>query len=236
MLGEAGQDKLVQGLLATVQDLVEHLDSEAGWDVLVLLEELDEFLADGGASVHFSTLELGDVKVDESMVLAEVGSDLLLQARLALASSDVDHAWLDVSVDLADGLVEVLVGADLDEVGVLLQEWHQVLGMVVELLDLLGKNGRAHIERMVLSKVDHSLLADVFGALQREHVRWVGAVSQEVLRLELVVREILKNQPWSSLTGQALDEVRCDRLVILVFKAVLLDEVVEVDQLGVGPG
>ena len=77
----------------------------------------------------------------------------------------MDDEWLDVSVELIHALINWLISGDLDEVGAALQEWKEVLAVIVVLLDLLGKDGRGDVVRMVLAQVDHSLLAHVLAAL-----------------------------------------------------------------------
>ena len=52
---------------------------------------------------------------------------------------------------------------------------------------------------MVLSEIKHSFLAHVFQAVESEHVRRSGTVSDEVLGLSNILREVFKYNSWDGL-------------------------------------
>jgi len=48
-------------------------------------------------------------------------------------------------------------------------------------------------------RVKHSFLAHVFQAVESEHVRRSGTVSDEVLGLSNILREVFKDNSWDGL-------------------------------------
>ena len=88
---------------------------------------------------------------------------------------------------------------------------------------------------IILTKSDHSLLADVFGTFERENSIWCNAVLDEELGLEFCLREIFKKNAWCKLLRHLFYECHGDRFVIFSIKLVITHEVIEVDQFHVGP-
>ena len=97
----------------------------------------------------------------------------------------------------------------------------------------LRKNCRGLVGAIRLRKVDHTLLAQILRALEREHTRRSDAVLDEELCLELALREVLKEDARADLLRKVLDQGRCGCLVVALTKVLLGDEVVEVDELHV---
>jgi hypothetical protein len=77
-------------------------------------------------------------------------------------------------------------------------------------------------------------LAHILRAAQSENVRWVGAISREILGLSDVLREVFKNYSWHVLFGKARDKLGGNRFIILADETILNQESVEVNMLGVG--
>lgn len=87
---------------------------------------------------------------------------------------------------------------------------------------------------MILSKVDHPLLADVLRALKQEDMGGWHGISDEVLGLEEVLWEALDHHSSGVQGTQMVDEVLSDRLVILVSETFGLNELTEVNVASVG--
>ena len=148
--------------------------------------------------------------------------------------SNVDDGWLDVAAELLESSLEDLFGVDDFEVGLCLQEWHELLPVLIVDSNSLRENGRGLVVWIVLVQSNHSLLANVFGALQREHSIWCNAILDEELGLELSLWEVFKQDSRGKLLGHLLDEGTRNRFVILSLKLVLSTEVIEVHQFHVG--
>jgi hypothetical protein len=54
--------------------------------------------------------------------------------------------------------------------------------------------------------LDHSLLADVFAALEGEDTGWGGAVLDEELGLVLALREVFEEHSGADLSGEHFDQ------------------------------
>ena len=87
---------------------------------------------------------------------------------------------------------------------------------------------------MVLSYLDHSLLASILGAVKAKHVGRCRSIPQEVLGLDHVLREILNHNTRCGLLCQALDEIGGESIVILANKPILSYKRVEINELHVG--
>jgi len=127
----------------------------------------------------------------------------------------VDDERLDAGVDLVQGVLERLFGADLEEAAIGLEVRNQLSGFRVELPDLVRQDRGRHIVWIVLSKVNHSLLANVFGALQRKDIGRLCSISYKICGLRNILREVLYHKSRLSVFCQRLNEVFSDFLIIL---------------------
>jgi len=132
---ERGEDELVLRWLTTVNDFVQHSHVQISWNNFGSDDEVLELLSDASSSFVFTSLDLVNIEVDESMVGGQVVNDLFSKVKLgaisvldvAASRSDVDHEWLNVSINFLHGFVEGLVSVDLDQVGGILQERNELL-------------------------------------------------------------------------------------------------------------
>ena len=147
----------------------------------------------------------------------------------------MDDAGLYDFAQAPESLVKALAGVDLVVLSLLLQERNQGGGSFMELLNFLGENARGNVVGVILAQSNHALLADILGALEGENFRWSGAVLDEVLGLVDVLGEVLDEHSRGGLYDHLLDEFSCDHIIIFSSQALLLNEVVEVHKLHVGP-
>lgn len=92
-----------------------------GGDGFVKLGQVEELLTDGRLALDLSANQGVNVKVEEAVVLSEVGYDVFLKLGV-LSKSDIDDAWLNLSEDDIKSLLDVLIGSNLMEARVLLEE------------------------------------------------------------------------------------------------------------------
>lgn len=66
-------------------------------------------------------------------------------------------------------------------------------------------------------------------------MRWLFAVSHEMLGLDHILREVLQKDTGLGLCAKTLDEAKNNGFVVFLLEAVRLHELIEVDQGHVGP-
>ena len=109
---ERGKDELVDVWLSTVNDLFEHSNDHLSGDDSVALDHLVHFDTNGGFSLVLISDEAVDIEVDEAVLRGELLGDLLSQDVRVGTRSDVDDAWLNVSIDILHSLLETSVSID----------------------------------------------------------------------------------------------------------------------------
>ena len=230
LLWEVAKNEFVDRLLTVIDDLVEHLNNHASWNVLVSMKMLNHLKTNNSLSLHLALSKLLDIEVKEALLL-KVSDDGVAESLLIVSRSDVDNDWLDMSVDLAHGLLDGLIVRDLLEVCLFFKERKKILGFVVILFDHLAQNGRRNVSGVTFAKVDHSLLADVFTALKGEDVGWYHSIVQEELSLKHVLWEVLDGDSWANHLSEVLNEL-CRHLLIIISRiSHRLDELLKVNQL-----
>mmetsp|Transcript_22762 Transcript_22762/g.21963 ORF Transcript_22762/g.21963 Transcript_22762/m.21963 type:complete len:294 (-) Transcript_22762:235-1116(-) len=143
----------------------------------------------------------------------------------------MDDDRLDNLRNLLESIGKSLLTINFKEnVGTDLGEDRNYLG-VMEELDLLGQDRRRKVVRVLLPHIQHSFLASVFGALYVEDLLRHGAVLEEKLGLNLILREVFDEDPGVDLIPEFLDQDQGLGLIILVQKAFVLQKSLEVHQL-----
>jgi hypothetical protein len=136
---------------------------------------LHEYLAKLGPPLVLQVNEL--VNVDALVPLGFQGllhgfeSFILLVSTLSVRD-EVKDGGLNSLGELGKGVRESLSGGvQLQELGGgVSQQGQQLLGVLVEVTDLLGEDGRGKVVRGILADLKHALLAVILGALYIEDV------------------------------------------------------------------
>ena len=127
-----------------------------------------------------------------------------------------------------DGFIEILVVADLFELGILTEEWHECLDTFIVLFNLERKVSRIHVFCITFSKFDHSLLTFVQWADEGKDISRSRSISHQIFGLIDILWEVFEDDPWISFVSHGLNQGGNDGIVILVLKAVFFKEFIEI--------
>lgn len=131
-------------------------------------------------------------------------------------TADVNNSGFDEGANVLQSLLEISFGVNYVGWAVLLQEGQQSLLSSVVVLDFLGKNGWRDVVGAVLTNREHTLLADILGAVEDKYFWWFYCILDEEFSLEFWLREVLNQYTRACLSSEVLDQSSGNGLIVSV--------------------
>jgi hypothetical protein len=154
---------------------------------------------------------------------------LLLLAGLGETIAAVNDSGLDNLADLLAGSFKSLLGANLVKRACRAEVRKERDASFVEHFDFLRKKGGGKVSGIAFTKLNHTLLADVLGALEEEYILRLAAVFHEVFGLEFSLREVFNQNTGAHFASEVLDKGTDKSLfIITVGKTFVAEELIEV--------